>query len=411
MSEKGDLAHRLITELCDFSTIDRSPEILKRLEVILADFIMCVVSANNENKSASLLKDGGMFGLAARLASQSAYEDKDDLDWSAVNHPGSVVFPASFAMAISFPQYRVNFLQSILAGMRTSASIAHFFGASHRKRWHITSTAGTFGALTATAAAMGLDSQRTERAFHLAGANIGGIGEVSRELQGTARFNRSAAAILGAAAAFAAYEGIPALVNLWEGDRGLLEVFDIAGVNESGSLVKDGISSVLVRTFPATGFIHGALLGVARIAREHQAPLKRLSVTVNNGVFPILNDPVKARWWNLQLNSAAAWASQNPMDLTPAPELEPLVTPRGGEVPLGGALVEGESEQGSFELLIKDAPGLELFDEQEIAWREEKWMKMVGDNYRSIEEIACELINESADDNSWQKIEHLLRGE
>lgn len=411
MSEKSDLGNRLVAELSDFTTLDDSPEILKRLEVLLADFMICVASANRLNVRDSLLTGDGAIGLATRLASQSAFEDKDDLDWSAVNHPGSVVFAASFAIALSAPQFRKNFLQSALAGMRASASAAHFFGPGHRKRWHITATAGTFGATVAASAAIGLNPERATRALHLAGTNMGGLGQVSRELQGTPRFNRAAGAALGVAATFGAYEEIPAITNLWDGDRGLLEVFDLAASITDGTLLKDGISTVRVRTFPATGFIQSALLGVAQLGEQNQAPLKNLSVTVNAGVFPILSDPAKERWWNLQWNCAAAWASRDPMSLTPAPEIEPLVTALGGDVPLGSALIKGETSDGNFEKFVEIAPGLELFTEQEITWRNQKWSSMVGNEYKNILDLAHQLVSNSADESSWQTINQVLRGQ
>ena len=411
MSEGVQLAEKLTAELCDFSTLDYSPELLARLEVLLADFIICVASANSLNKSTSLLTNDGAIGLATRLASQSAYEDKDDLDWSAVNHPGSVVFATSFALALSFPDYRKNFLASALAGMRASASAAHFFGPGHRKRWHITATAGTFGAVCAAAAGLGLDQNLARRALHLAGTNMGGTGQVSRELQGTPRFNRAAAAGLGMAATFGAHEGIPAISNLWGGDRGLLEVFDLAGTISGAGLLKDGISTVRVRTFPATGFIQSALLGVAQLAQKHGAPLKNLTVTVNAGVFPILNDPAKERWWNLQWNCAAAWASKDPMNLSPAREIEPLVTPLGGDVPLGAAHIFGQTEDESFELFIETAPGLDFSDPQESAWREEKWLTMVGPKYLEILPLVNQLVHQSATESTWLELGRILKGE
>ena len=410
MSDKAASAKLLESELLNFITLDKSLEILSRLEVLIADFLICVVSGNRLHRKTSLLKSDGAIGLAAYLASQSAYEDKDDLDWSAVNHPGSVVFASALATVLERPEFRKNFLAASLAGMRASASVAHFFGASHRKRWHITATAGTFGAVIAASAALEFDFSLARRAFHLAGTNIGGIGQVSRELQGTPRFNRAAAAALGVTSAFAAYENTPAIENLWEGDRGLLEVFDLAGEITSGGLIKDGISTVRVRTFPATGFIHSALLGVSEIARNASAPLKTLHVTVNSGVFPILNDPAKERWWNLQLNCAAAWKSQNPMNLTPAPEIEPLVTAMGGDVPLGTALIKGETESGAFDVFVDKAPGLDLFTPQEIAWRNEKWETMVGADSIKIQEYARQLVNQSADSSTWDSLRNLLEG-
>ena len=409
MSEQEKNSISFVKELIDYSTLDTSSELLKRLEVILADFMICVASGNKVQARESLLKNDGSIGLASRLASQSAFEDRDDLDWSAVNHPGSVVFAASFAIALEFPQFRENFLTSALAGMRGSASAAHFFGTSHRKRWHITATAGTFGAVCAASAAIGLDSAKAQRALHLAGTNMGGIGQVSRELQGTTRFNRSAAAALGVASAFAAYEEMPAVKNLWLGDRGLFEVFDLAGVITDGGLIRDGISTIRVRTFPANGFIHSALFGVAKLARENSGQLVNLNVEINAGIFPILNDPEKERWWNIKENVASAWRSKNPMDLTAAPEVEELTTVNGADIPLGTARISGSTTSGPFELFVTEAPGLNLFDPTETLWREEKWRSMIGESYKDVVALAGALISKDVSDITWSKIEKVLR--
>ena len=409
MSEQETNSISFVKELIDYSTLNTSSELLKRLEVLLADFMVCVSSGNKLQSQQSLLKDDGSIGLAARLASQSAFEDRDDLDWSAVNHPGSVVFATSFAIALEHPKFRENFLTSALAGMRASASAAHFFGPNHRKRWHITATAGTFGAVCAASAAIELDSIKAQQALHLAGTNMGGTGQVSRELQGTPRFNRSAAAALGVASAFAAYEGMPALKNLWLGDRGLFEVFDLAGVITDGGLIRDGISTVRVRTFPATGFIQSALFGVAKLAGEKSGDLLSLNVDINAGVFPILNDSERDRWWNLKVNVASAWRSKNPMDLTPAPEIEELVTVNGADIALGTARISGSTTAGQFELFVNEAPGLNFFDPTEALWREEKWRSMIGEGYKETVELARALISKDVSDLTWSKIEKVLR--
>jgi hypothetical protein len=409
MSEQEKNSISFVKELIDYSTLDTSSELLKRLEVLLADFMICVASGNKLQARESLLKNDGSIGLATRLASQSAFEDRDDLDWSAVNHPGSVVLATSFAIALEYPKFRENFLTSALAGMRASSSAAHFFGPGHRKRWHITATAGTFGAVCAASAAIGLDSAKAQRALHLAGTNMGGIGQVSRELQGTTRFNRSAAAALGVASAFAAYEEIPAVKNLWLGDRGLFEVFELAGVITDGGLIRDGISTIRVRTFPANGFIHSALFGVAKLARENSGQLINLNVEVSAGIFPILNDPEKERWWRIKENVASAWRSQNPMDLTAAPDVEELTTVNGADIPLGTARISGSTTSGPFELYVTEAPGLNLFDPTEILWRKEKWRSMIGESYKEIVALAGALISKDLSDLTWSEIEKVLR--
>ncbi|GDX24518.1 hypothetical protein LBMAG10_11830 [Actinomycetes bacterium] len=409
MLKKEELASELIENLSDISTLDFSEDILNRLEVLFSDFMVCVVSANLKSKSQSLLSNDGAVGLAARFASQSAFEDRDDLDWSAVNHPGSVVFAANLATSICYPKFRSNFLISALAGMRASASIAHFFGANHRKRWHITATAGTFGATAAAAASIGLDKAKTKNAFHLAGTNMGGIGQVSLELQGAPRFNRASAAALGVIAAAGAYENIPAVKNLWAGSRGLIEIFDIDAVITETQLIKNGIQSVRVRTFPATGFIQSALLGASQLSKTNSGSLKNLIVEISAGVFPILSDPNRDRWWNLQLNTAAAWASKDPMILTPAPEIEKLVSVISSDIPLGSARITGSTTERNFELYVIDAPGLELFNSPEISWRQRKWSAMVGSEWEMISQLAHEIVRGKINDIGWSQLEKVLR--
>jgi hypothetical protein len=98
------------------------------------------------------------------------------------------------------------------------------------------------------------------------------------------------------------------------------------------------------------------------------------------------------------------------MVLTPAPEIESLVTTTGGDVPLGSALITGATESGAFELRIDTAPGLQLFDPVEIAWRERKWQSMIGDQYLEALKVARELVQSSTTSDTWNQIDQLLRG-
>jgi hypothetical protein len=99
------------------------------------------------------------------------------------------------------------------------------------------------------------------------------------------------------------------------------------------------------------------------------------------------------------------------MNLTPAPHVEPLVQARGGDIPLGSAHITGKTSAGTFELLVDKAPGLELFDPQEILWRNEKWRSMVGADWRTLVEIAKALVQERATDETWHQLDRFLRGE
>jgi len=66
MSEqtKVELANDLVNQLSDTSTLNRSPEQLARLELLIADFLICVASGNKLAEANSLLQKDGAIGLA-----------------------------------------------------------------------------------------------------------------------------------------------------------------------------------------------------------------------------------------------------------------------------------------------------------------------------------------------------------
>ena len=70
MSDKAASAKLLESGLLDFTTLDKSPEILARLEILLSDFLICVVSGNRLHRQTSLLKGDGAIGLADRKSTR-----------------------------------------------------------------------------------------------------------------------------------------------------------------------------------------------------------------------------------------------------------------------------------------------------------------------------------------------------
>lgn len=229
---------QLIRELTDPSTLVQTSRALSRLEVLLTDYLSCLVSARRcAPRKVSLLANDGVIGLGAWLALRSSSEDRDDIDWSVGTHPGSVIWSTIFAIAVLRREARENFLDAALSGYRSSASIANFLGSDHRAMWHVTATAGTFGATSVAALALGLSADEHQRALHLAGANIGGSGQAPREREGAAAFNRAAATSLGITASMAAHDGARAIDDLWSGSRGVLELFSGVGLGIKKSII------------------------------------------------------------------------------------------------------------------------------------------------------------------------------
>ncbi|MDD3252865.1 MAG: MmgE/PrpD family protein [Lachnospiraceae bacterium] len=95
----------------------------------------------------------------------------DDVHTDSKAHIGTVVIPAAWAMGNRLGSDGKRMIEAILCGYEVMARIGKGFGVvSHRsKGWHVTSTAGTFGAAAACAKLLQLDVNQTVSAFGLAG--------------------------------------------------------------------------------------------------------------------------------------------------------------------------------------------------------------------------------------------------
>lgn len=95
----------------------------------------------------------------------------DDVHTKSKTHIGTVVIPAAWGLAEYLQASGRSFLEAVICGYETMARIGMGFGvSSHRnKGWHVTGTAGTFGAAAACAKLLGFDEEQILSAFGLAG--------------------------------------------------------------------------------------------------------------------------------------------------------------------------------------------------------------------------------------------------
>lgn len=95
----------------------------------------------------------------------------DDVHTGSKAHIGTVVIPAAWALAEERRCTGKELLEAVICGYEVMARIGKGFGViTHRmKGWHVTSTAGTFGAAAACAKLLGLNTQETLYALGLAG--------------------------------------------------------------------------------------------------------------------------------------------------------------------------------------------------------------------------------------------------
>ena len=383
----------IFQRLTDLSTITHTAELESRLEILLTDFLVCARAGSSS---------ADIESIGARLAINSNYHDADDIDWSVMTHPGSIMWAALVDSLIRLPENSKNFLVSAFAGYRTSATSAHYFGALHRKNWHVTTTAGTLAATSAACAYRDLSSSMHISALENAAANMGGIAVADRRT-GAAIFNRAAATTLGL---LAATSDQPSAQNIWEGERGLKNLLSIVGEDVN---TYDGISTSGLRLFPYSGFIQSQNLAITQLAQKLSGDLISIKLGLHPITVELLNGSVGGSYWDCKHGAASAWQAK---DVTKCVDVLPDVLQKISvlpiEIPISGAEVTITTSHGRDSMRIEEAPGNDFDSAQEKHWREAKWQRLVGKDYLEAETFARVLINSQADKSVIKSLQEFL---
>lgn len=399
----------LFQELTDLSTLNRTNATLQRLEVLLIDYLACTVGAiKNRGSIFSRLSGDGIIGKGAWLALRSSEGDRDDIDWTVGTHPGSVIWSTVFSVSLQDERSRGNFVEAALAGYRTSASMARFFGVEHRSQWHVTGTAGVFAAASAASVASGYSDAQHGRALRLAGANIGASTLAPRERNGAASFNRSAATTLGTTAAMASFDGAIAVENLWDGPNGLLAIFSASQIPEDSKLTVDGVSTTSLRLFPISGFAQSAVLATTLLARRNAAELESIDVHVPEDSFSWLDGSRADFWWDVKAAVAAAWFSEDPTNLHPTDIYLDRINVIPSILPVGAARVTVRTSTDSEVATIASPPGVNFEDSNEIEWMNTKWDALLGSHLAEVRDISSELMTGFDSTQLWDHVKRLL---
>ena len=342
-------------------SVTQSAELDSRLEVLLTDYLVAARAGRKLAKTSH---------IGANLAMNSAADDGDDIDWSVVTHPGSIIWSALLHQLFANPVSAERFKGAAYSAYRTSASIAGVFGSSHRAKWHITTTAGTFAAATASNVLLNLTPVQSLSSLSHAAANMGGIAIADRRT-GAAIFNRAAATTLGILSSEAAQSGIPHAKNIWDGERGLVALFSLSNDPKS-ALIRDGVSTAGLRLLPCNGFVQSAHQAIAECKNDLGGELLSMRVGLTQAMLPFLDGSIGGDYWNARHAAAKAWNSGNiDRDLA-------LIEVVGSDVPLGGVELEVKTTTGEKRMRLESAPGSNFSATNEEQWRDEKHHRMVG---------------------------------
>lgn len=149
--------------------------------------------------------------------------DYDDTHLKTIIHPAGPVASALLAVAESRPASGRQFLNALIVGVEVECRIGNAVYPDHYDRgWHITGTAGVFGAAAGVGRLIGLSDEKMRWALGLAATQSSGLREMFGTM--TKSFHPGRAAQNGAMSAFLAEAGYDSSERGIEAPRGFANV-------------------------------------------------------------------------------------------------------------------------------------------------------------------------------------------
>ena len=200
----------------------------------------------------------------------SHVHDFDDTTPKNYIHPTSPVASALFAYACEHTVTGADFLLAFILGFEAESRVGNaVYPAHYDAGWHITGTAGVFGAAAAVGKLLGLQQQNMVWALGLAATQAAGLREMFGAM-GKA-FHPGRSAQNGYAAALLAREGFTGSDTGIEGPRGFAHVqaakYDIAKVTNKLGIDFD-LRENTYKPFPCGIVIHPTIDACIQISRS-----------------------------------------------------------------------------------------------------------------------------------------------
>ncbi|MDO8277511.1 MAG: MmgE/PrpD family protein [Burkholderiaceae bacterium] len=197
--------------------------------------------------------------------------DFDDTHLNTIIHPAGPVAPAILALAQRQPISGADLLHAFIIGVEVECRIGNaVYPAHYDIGWHITGTAGVFGAAAAAGWLLKLDERQMRWALGTAGTQSSGM----REMFGTMckSFHPGRAAQNGLMSALLAARNFTSSERVLEAPRGFAHVMSTA---RDFSRITDGLGAsyeIALNTYKpfACGIvIHPAIDGCVQLRNEH----------------------------------------------------------------------------------------------------------------------------------------------
>lgn len=188
-------------------------------------------------------------------------------------HPGAVVISAALAIAERDARSGRDLLVAIIAGYQAMALGGGQVHKMARKRgWHPMKMQGPFGAAGAVARLIGLNTAQTTDALAIAGSEASGTMEYDQSGGEVKRVHAGSASRSGAQAALLAAEGLTGPSTIFEGKRGIFNVFADGFDGDPEVLWERDfhLRDTMFKLSPAVFTIHGAIQAAEAILSAHR---------------------------------------------------------------------------------------------------------------------------------------------
>src|ERR1700678_621061 len=217
--------------------------------------------------------------------------DYDDTTPKNYIHPSSPVASSLFAHASANRVSGLDFVHAFILGFEAEARIGNsVYPAHYDVGWHITGTAGVFGAAVAIGKLIGLSEQQMIWAIGLAATQAAGLREMFGSMAKSLHPGR--AAQNGYASALLAQAGFTSGERGLEGPRGFAAVqaakYDLSKIT-AGLGVDFDLRANTYKPFPCGIVNHPAIDGAIQLHNEYHAPPESI-VAVRLRVAPLVLD-------------------------------------------------------------------------------------------------------------------------
>ncbi len=240
--------------------------------------------------------------------------DFDDTHIETAIHPAAPVLPAILALAEFVPVGGRDFITALVIGIETEFRIGIAVTPAHyRAGWHITGTAGVFGAAAAAGRLLALTEQQMRWALGLAAEQPVGLQEMFGSM--TKSFHPGRAAQNGLTAALLARQGYTASERALEAERGWLKV--LASESDAKAITRPDppweILNNSYKPFACGLVVHPVIDGCLRLRAQHGLTaemIERIEVVVHPRVMDVtaIRDPKSGLEGKFSVYHAAAVA-------------------------------------------------------------------------------------------------------